>query len=189
MMKRATNAAVADAATTGTQPLTTAKERPDLDTMTKGQLFDFAETIEVMLDSTWPRADCVKALRLAMAAKAGFAGIPKTPEKSVQAILIDCMNSMLDQNRHVKPPAINTWSCCAPADKVRLFLIDFGLPADVFKDGAELVSFLRAPANLRKLREAQVQLSFPPAPWVDKTLVLIRVERAENPNSYRPLDQ
>jgi hypothetical protein len=187
-MKRATNAAVADAVTTGTQPLTTA-EAPDLDTMAKGQLFDLAETIGVMLDSTWPRADCVKALRLAMAARAGFAGLPKAPEKSVQAILIDCMNSMLDQNKHVKPPAINTWSCCAPADKVLLWLVERGLPAGLFKNGVEMVSFLRAPANLRKLREAQVQLSFPPAPWVDKTLVLIRVERAENPNSYRPLDQ
>jgi hypothetical protein len=180
MMKRATNAAVADAVTTGTQPLTTA-EAPDLDTMTKPQLYDFAETIEVTLDSTWPRADCVKALRLAMAAKAGFVDVPK--EKSVQTLVLESLTGLVDQNKHKKAPGIDQWSACAPAEKILLWMREKGLPAELFQSGDDLAAFLRVPGNAKLFKAAGILLSYPP--WQGKTL--IRVERGD-PEQYHRTD-
>src|ERR1700722_16167790 len=94
MMKRATNAAVADAVTTGSQPLTTAEEC-QLDAMTKAELFTFAETIEVTLDPVWNKPQCVDALRIALAARKGFVGGESVPPITH---CIRALNALLNQN-------------------------------------------------------------------------------------------
>jgi hypothetical protein len=180
MMRKASAAAVEDAVVTGTQPLNRA-DAPDLDTMTKTQLFDLAETIEVRLDSTWSRAECVKAIRLALSGMSGLAGVPK--EKSVQTLVLESLTALVDQNKHNKAPGIDQWSCCAPAEKVLLWMRAKGLPAELFQNGDDLAVFLRVPGNAKLFKAAGILLSYPP--WQNKTL--IRLERGD-PGAYHRND-
>ena len=183
MMRTASAVAAAEEAVVNTQPLTTAEKR-QLDTLTKGELIDLAEQRGVTVDASWTKKQCADALKVTTEAAKGFAGVPKT-EESVPTVthVIASLSALLDQRKKFPPPAATEWSCNAPADQVLRWLIEKGMPADLFQDGAGLAAFLRSPANAKQIKASGIHIAFPP--W--QNTLLIRVERCD-PREYRRTD-
>jgi hypothetical protein len=185
-MSRAANAAVEDTTVSGARPLSQA-ERPDLESMHKGSLLDLAEARGVIVDAAWTKRQIIHALETVEAAAKGFSGgVPKTTEESVPTItrVADAINQLLDTNKNAPPPGNTSWGCTAPASDVLKWMIERGLPGGLFTSSDELVAFLKAPANAKIIREAQILVSYPA--WVGKTL--IRLSRAESRDQYHRTD-
>ncbi len=181
-MSRTAN--VEDTAVTGSQPLSHA-ERQDLGKMTKPELLDFAETRGVIVDAAWPKAQIVHVIEVAMEVANGFSGVPNAEEESVPTVthVIASLVALVDQRRQLPPPAATEWSCLATSDQVLRFMIQKGLPVDLFRDGATLAAFLRVPGNAKQVKASGIHIGFPP--WQGKEL--IRVERCD-PGQYMRTD-
>jgi hypothetical protein len=179
LMTRKASAAVEEAVVT--QPTTA-----DLGSMNKGALLDLAEERGVIVDAAWSKPQIVHAIKVAMEIAAGFAGVPKI-EESVPITpcvsVINALSALVDQNAHFKPPATTVWGCNAPSDQVLRWMIEKGLPADLFQDGAALAVFLRVPGNAKLVKASGIHIAFPP--WQGKEL--IRVERCD-PGQYQRND-
>jgi hypothetical protein len=100
--------------------------------------------------------------------------------------IIPRMNELLDQFKHHKPPSITTWSYCGPSEKLFSLLLErnSGAP-DGLPDSADaMVAWLQVNANAKRVRAAQILISFPPHPRNGKE-VMVRMERAETVDEYR----
>lgn len=99
--------------------------------------------------------------------------------------VIPVLNKLLNQNAHYPPPSLTSWSCCCSADHLLgLMREQNGGNEGLSSTGDDLISWLKVPANARKVREAQILISFPPHPRTGERN-LVRLERAETPTEYR----
>jgi hypothetical protein len=105
--------------------------------------------------------------------------------------VIASLNALLGQNKKFRPPSVADWSCNAPADQVLKWMVEKGLPVDLFQNGAALALFLRLPENARAAKKAGIHLAYPPHPGKTDpsapTKMVIRVERGD-PNVYQRQD-
>ena len=120
---------------------TPATTTADLDGMTRAGLLDFAEMRGIVVEAGWNKGEIIKAIKVAMEAATVPPGVPKTEEVPTITNVIASLNALLDQHQHLPPPAITTWSCNAPSDTVLRWMIEKGLPADLFQDGNSLVTW------------------------------------------------
>jgi hypothetical protein len=147
--------------------------------MTKPELLDFAEQHRIIVDGSWTKPQIIHALKTVKAAAAGFA----VPKITSCISVINALSALVDQNAHFKPPANTAWGCNAPSDHVLRWMIEKGLPADLFQDGAALGVFLRVPENARQVKAVGIHVGFPP--WQGKEL--LRVEKCD-PGQYQRND-
>jgi hypothetical protein len=101
--------------------------------------------------------------------------------------IIPVLNLLLDQNMHFKPPAIREFVYHGPVDALLQSMRERrGGPDGIPKDAADFVEWLRTPANAKRVRQAQILVSFPPFPRREG-VQMIRVERAESADQYQKL--
>ncbi len=100
--------------------------------------------------------------------------------------IIPRMNQLLDQFQHFPPPAIKEWTFHGPVEKLLDLLRERGGPDGLPADGPDLVRWLRVPENAKKVRAAQILVTFPPHPRNGKE-VMIKIERATSPGEYSRL--
>jgi hypothetical protein len=110
-----------------------------------------------------------------------------TGEESFRSCeIIPRMNQLLDQFKHHQPPSITEWSFFGPSEKLLSLLLaqNEGVPDGLPEDAESLVAWLKVPSNARRVRAAQILISFPPHPR-NATTILVRLERAATVDEYR----
>jgi hypothetical protein len=100
--------------------------------------------------------------------------------------LIPVLQLILDQNAHLKPPAITEFVFHGPVEHLLQLMRAKRGPDGIPVDAADFVAWLKIPANAKRVRQAQILVSFPPLPRREG-VQMIRVERAENPDQYQRL--
>lgn len=99
---------------------------------------------------------------------------------------IPALNLLLDQNMHLKPPAIREFVYHGPVDALLQSMRARQGPDGIPTDAADFCAWLRTPANSKRVRQAQILVSFPPFPRREG-VQMIKIERAESPDQYQKL--
>jgi hypothetical protein len=100
--------------------------------------------------------------------------------------VIPVLNLLLDQFLHHKPPSITEWSYHGPVEKLLDLMRERRGPDGIPTDAADFVTWLRTPENAKKVRAAQILVTFPPHPRNGKE-VMVKIERACSPTEYSRL--
>jgi hypothetical protein len=100
-------------------------------------------------------------------------------------VIEEALQLLLDQNAHLKAPALTEFVFHGPAEHL-LQLMRAKRPDGLPADAAALVTWLKAPLNWKKVRDAQILVTFPPLPRREG-VQMIKVERATAPDQYTRL--
>lgn len=100
--------------------------------------------------------------------------------------VIQVLNLLLDQYLHHKPPSITEWSFFGPAEKLLDLMRERRGPDGIPVDAVDFVAWLKVPVNAKRVRAAGILVGFPPHPR-NATTILVKLERAVNPDQYQPL--
>jgi hypothetical protein len=97
-------------------------------------------------------------------------------------MIVEAFDLLLDQNAH--HTSMKEFSFHGPVE--RLYQLMLAKRPDGLPDVAGLVAWLKTPLNWKRLRDAQIILTFPPLP-VRKGVTMVKLERATSPDQYTRL--
>src|ERR1700730_4032264 len=100
--------------------------------------------------------------------------------------IIPVLNLLLDQNTHHRPPSIDEWIYCGPVEKLLDLMRERRGPDGIPTEAVDFVRWLRTPENAKKVRAAQILVTFPPHPRNGEE-VMVKIERAKSPTEYSRL--